>query len=54
MTTVQLVQLHSMLFEPILLYPNKLVSELDSFSSRTSPHAFIVQQANKLCTNATI
>ena len=33
MTTVQLVQLHSMPFEPILLYPNKKVSALDSFQA---------------------
>ncbi len=39
-TPVQLVQLCSMLFEPILLYPNKLISELGSFSSRTSPSCF--------------
>lgn len=33
MITVQLVQLRSMLFEPILLYLIKLVIELDSFQA---------------------
>ncbi len=45
MTTVQLVQLHSMLYEPILLYPNKVFSDSDSFKAG---HPLMLSQSSKL------